>query len=376
MEKGRLALTAALLFLAGELAWAQRLVKLDSAGVEGMLNADAGLAPLSRETMLREFPEHVELTKSAVETPPSTDEPGHTSFRSDVFGLDAMVYQSFDGKPVFEGDMVIGTMEEVTTPPIVIPPSDPHLKALVKAYQKNNGLFGFGGLEIKANFPRPNDTVWHDGIIPYCLIDGFSKTHRDTLQGAIDKWNLQVGLIARFTKKGDGPDSDRCPPGEPTRARVRFVPYAKEACLAEVGRFAYREQYVWIHERCTPRQVLHELAHVAGMLHEHTRNDRDKWVTVVESNIATGFRNMFFQIQGLPSQSIGDYDYSSLLHYSIEEFTRHPGEPTLLIKYPELAPPLDDIGRVAAFSKRDIDGLNEKYRRARQEFSPNIYPTE
>ncbi len=49
--------------------------------------------------------------------------------------------------------------------------------------------------------------------------------------------------------------------------------------------------------------VVHELGHVVGFWHEHTRPDRDDWVTITRENIMTGKINgILYQVVHITNQ--------------------------------------------------------------------------
>lgn len=60
----------------------------------------------------------------------------------------------------------------------------------------------------------------------------------------------------------------------------------------------------------------HEIGHVLGLFHEHTRPDRDRYVTVVTENIKPAYLAQFAIKQYSEARTYGiPYDYSSVMHY-------------------------------------------------------------
>ena len=60
--------------------------------------------------------------------------------------------------------------------------------------------------------------------------------------------------------------------------------------------------------------VIHELAHALGFEHEHSRPDRDDYVTIMTENIQEKYKFAFRKYNTLDSHGIG-YDYGSIMHY-------------------------------------------------------------
>lgn len=332
------------------------LMRIDREGIRATLDGRSGLTPLAPKVSLRVAPDlgSLDLPRSAMTTVPAEGEIGVTTFRSMQLGLDKVFYQNRDGHPVFEGDIVLGTMEDVSEVNAVDS----------RAYQSPFApqLFGL--------FFERDDTVWYSGEIPYCLMDGFELPKNRAvgmrLHEAIEIWNETVGTIVRFVPAGEGKGLLRCPGGESKKqSRVRFSPYEKiVACMAQAGRYVGREQWVWLHPDCELRPVLHELGHVAGMLHEHSRKDRDGWVEVIPGNIDPKFSSAFSQKHVLPTAAIGEYDYASLMHYPVDAFSKKKGSPTLHIL--RAVKPGVNIGQDPKLSDIDIAALSAKYKNAKK----------
>ena len=64
-------------------------------------------------------------------------------------------------------------------------------------------------------------------------------------------------------------------------------------CCSYVGKSGEGRQDVSIGKNCDKFGiVVHELGHVVGFWHEHTRPDRDKYIDIVMENVMIG-KNMF-----------------------------------------------------------------------------------
>ena len=188
--------------------------------------------------------------------------------------------------------------------------------------------------------------LWFDGIIPFVL-DELSDT--DTIErvgDAIDHWNTYSSV--RFQ--------------EVTRAEINsglvsdyleFTAY--DGCSSYVGRIG-GAQPVWVSPSCTTGSIIHELGHAIGLLHEHTRTDRDLYIKVNEENVVDG--KMFnFAIPDSTVTDLGDYDYGSIMHYGPTSFSAN-GQDTITA--------LTDIsginmGQRVALSDGDLNAVDQLY---------------
>ena len=94
------------------------------------------------------------------------------------------------------------------------------------------------------------------------------------------------------------------------------------SCTSQVGRIG-GEQELTVgddshgNEQCREkRTILHELGHLIGFWHEHSRPDRDNYVTIVWENIKEGAEHNFHKYSHGVVDSRGvKYDYASIMHY-------------------------------------------------------------
>uniref|UniRef100_A0A8C3VY49 Metalloendopeptidase n=1 Tax=Catagonus wagneri TaxID=51154 RepID=A0A8C3VY49_9CETA len=119
---------------------------------------------------------------------------------------------------------------------------------------------------------------------------------------------------------------------------IRFVDYEGQrdfisivpmsGCFSSIGRSGGM-QVVSLGPSCLQRGrgiVLHELMHVLGFWHEHSRADRDRYIRVNWNEIVPGFEINF--IKSRNSNMLVPYDYSSVMHYGRLAFSRR-GLPTI-----------------------------------------------
>ena len=78
---------------------------------------------------------------------------------------------------------------------------------------------------------------------------------------------------------------------------------------------------------CGAGGTVHEILHAAGFVHEHTRPDRDAFVSVIFSNILPDKAHNFTKRS--TALNIGPYDFGSIMHYPSNAFAYNPAYPTI-----------------------------------------------
>ncbi|XP_042162873.1 hatching enzyme 1.2-like [Oncorhynchus tshawytscha] len=100
--------------------------------------------------------------------------------------------------------------------------------------------------------------------------------------------------------------------------------------------------------------VSHELMHALGFVHEQSRSDRDRHVSIIWENIRKGQKHNFKKYQTNNLNTV--YDYGSIMHYGRYAFSED-GSPTIIPK-PD---PNTPIGQRDGPSVLDIQKINLLY---------------
>ncbi|XP_055349654.1 astacin-like metalloendopeptidase [Paramacrobiotus metropolitanus] len=137
----------------------------------------------------------------------------------------------------------------------------------------------------------------------------------------------------------------------------------KPGCAADVGRTPRRITKVILGGNClSPRTIIHEIFHALGFYHEHSRPDRDTYVTVnaAPSNIERNVDLRNFNI--LPDMPVFNlpYDYDSIMHYAPSDFAANPNDPNGAVIMPKVNGSLK-IGKRDQLSVLDIARLKVAY---------------
>uniref|UniRef100_A0A4W4H8W8 Metalloendopeptidase n=1 Tax=Electrophorus electricus TaxID=8005 RepID=A0A4W4H8W8_ELEEL len=98
----------------------------------------------------------------------------------------------------------------------------------------------------------------------------------------------------------------------------------------------------------------HELMHALGFVHEQSRSDRDRYVTILWENIIEGQKHNFKKYETNNLNTI--YDYDSVMHYGRYAFSED-GLPTIIPKPDPNIP----IGQRDGPSPLDIHKINLLY---------------
>ena len=108
--------------------------------------------------------------------------------------------------------------------------------------------------------------------------------------------------------------------------------------------------------------VVHELGHVVGFWHEHTRTDRDRHILINKVNIMKGQEYNFDVLSPDDVDPLGlPYDYNSIMHYARNTFSKSVYLDTIQplgVKENERM----EIGQRLKLSKGDIAQANLLYK--------------
>lgn len=101
--------------------------------------------------------------------------------------------------------------------------------------------------------------------------------------------------------------------------------------------------------------IQHELLHALGFNHEHNRSDRDQHIRVLLQNIRTGKERNFKETDTLNQET--PYDYSSVLHYGRQAFSKDDSNPTMMA----VPNPSTVFGEAKQMNQNDLDRINLLY---------------
>lgn len=134
-------------------------------------------------------------------------------------------------------------------------------------------------------------------------------------------------------------------------------------CASIVGRNPEEggRQVIELGVLCTVGAAIHEIMHAIGLLHEHTRTDRDTYVEILTANIEDrpGVA-VNFEISRPQTDLTGFYDFESIMHYGSTDFADEDQLQTIAIR-DEFVDEVCGIGQRYEISAGDAQALHQMW---------------
>lgn len=193
---------------------------------------------------------------------------------------------------------------------------------------------------------------WENGRIPFTVEPGFTFAEETVIIAAMNHIAARTNVcFIRRTNQG---------------SYLKFKKYT----VANLG-FSGGSSFLGKCNFCTDGQeiklsavsdavVRHEICHALGLLHEQSREDRNRFVTIRMLNVLPGMEHNFNQ-SVFTSTDIGSYDFASIMHYFSTAFGKTVNGVIQQTIVRNSDPSNRDFGRSDVLSAGDINSLNRMY---------------
>lgn len=197
------------------------------------------------------------------------------------------------------------------------------------------------------------ERLWDHAVIPYEIEANFSGAHKALFKQAMR--HSENFTCVSFVER--------------TPEDQHYIIFTERpcGCCSFVGKRGNGGQAISIGKNCDKFGiVVHELGHVIGFWHEHTRPDRDDHVQIIYKNIMAGQEYNFNKMKEADVNSLDEpYDFESIMHYARNTFSRSTYLDTILPRRDfggtssHVRP---EIGQRVKLSRGDIAQASKLYR--------------
>lgn len=200
-----------------------------------------------------------------------------------------MSFSDIDGYAVLQGDIVLGTTEEVL--------------------RKGAGVESRG---IKMDYSGFFGARWSNNVVPYRYTTRVVDSTKTVVESAMQEWE------SRMSAEGVALDFRPVRTGDVDILEIDADP--GDGCWAALGRRG-GVQKLNLGTGCSYKSIaLHELGHTLGLFHEQGRCDRDTYVAINTANIDPDKVDNFDRLCA-DFTDVGNYDYCSTMHYPAYAFS-------------------------------------------------------
>ena len=190
-------------------------------------------------------------------------------------------------------------------------------------------------------YDAPNPLIWEKPEIPYQISPDLPQPER--VEAALHY--LRQNTPLQFVPYQNHQDA------------IVFVP-GNEHCYSFLGRVGGL-QPITLSDKCQTQEILHEILHALGFIHEHSRPDRDDYIDILWSHIQPRYQSQFAVVPEsfFEIQKQTPFDYQSIMLYKPTSFSISPELPSIQAKGTHHLNPI-----LQGISSGDISKILKLYR--------------
>jgi len=191
---------------------------------------------------------------------------------------------------------------------------------------------------------------WPNGVVYYRISSAFPSSTRSTIIEAMRE-------IETNTKHG----STNCIKFVERTTQHDYIYIQKNSgCHSKIGRQGGAQE-LSLGTGCEGKgTMMHELNHALGFWHEQNRYDRDTYVTIHTSNIASQHQHDFTKHSSRDMNTQGSpYDFGSIMHYGAYTFAIDKSQPSISPKAGKAVGVT--MGQRLAMSSHDVERIQKLY---------------
>lgn len=171
------------------------------------------------------------------------------------------------------------------------------------------------------NLYWPNKKVFYM-FYPFC----FSTQEENTIKDALNE--ISGAASISFELNGSATIQERI---------VFMRSHVDNTSFSPIGKQSNKPNNIQLAPNVVVQKgnVIHEVLHSLGFFHEHSRTDRDNYITIIEENIEPDFLYAFdtFIDKGYSGYNLGTFDFNSIMLYgSFNGFEINSSQPSITRK--------------------------------------------
>ncbi|XP_055940547.1 astacin-like metalloprotease toxin 5 [Argiope bruennichi] len=187
---------------------------------------------------------------------------------------------------------------------------------------------------------------WPNGRVPYQMdpYTTYDSKEKEMIKKAMAEYEEKTCI--RFVEK----DEDE---------KDFILIFAGRGCYSKVGRTG-GIQALSFGKGCFQHSTLvHELGHAIGFYHEHTRSDRDDYITIHWDAIMNSAKDQFYKLRPSENRILDTFDYNSIMLYGERTFSKDGWTKTMTAK--EKGVKLLDVYDKKGLSDSDVKRIKKLY---------------